>query len=72
MYLYLADENGYEELPQALREGFGTPSLIMTIKLAPDRKLARVDVVEVLDALTHQGYFLQMPPKLEPHMYYGE
>ena len=72
MYLYLADKDGYDDLPEPLKKGFGIPSLVMTLDLDRDRKLARVETVKVLDALQAQGFFLQMPPDLEPDMDHGE
>ena len=72
MYLYLAKENGFDDLPDPLKKGFGTPSLVMALDLQADRKLARVETAQVMSALEEQGFFLQMPPELEPEMHYGE
>ena len=72
MYLYLAEEDGYDDLPEPLKQGFGKPTLVMALELEAERKLARVDTAQVLDALENQGFFLQMPPELEPDMHYGE
>jgi uncharacterized protein YcgL (UPF0745 family) len=72
MYLYLAAEDGYAELPDLLRQHFGRPLFVMQLDLGPDKPLARADVEVVMQALRDQGYYLQMPPKLEPEMYYGE
>jgi uncharacterized protein YcgL (UPF0745 family) len=72
MYLYLADKDGFDELPEPLRQGFGKPSLVIAIELDADRKLARVETAQVLNALRTQGYYLQMPPELEPDMDYGD
>lgn len=63
-YLYLADELDFTDLPVALQESFGTPALVMNLKLSADRKLARVDVDKVLESLVEKGYYLQLPPKL--------
>jgi len=72
MYLYLAEEDGYEELPDLLKSNFGRAIFVMQLQLSPERPLARVEVGKVIDALREQGYYLQMPPKLEPEMNYGE
>ena len=72
MYLYLSREDGYDELPEPLKQRFGTPSLVMGLDLQADRKLARADTGQVLAALETQGFYLQMPPELEPDMDYGE
>jgi len=72
MYLYLAEEDGYENLPDLLKSNFGRAIFVMQLHLSPGRPLARVEVARVIDALREQGYYLQMPPKLEPEMNYGE
>ena len=72
MYLYLADPQGFEALPATLRQGFGTPELVMELVLHPGRRLARAQTGEVLAALSGQGFYLQLPPKLEPHLARGE
>ena len=71
MYLYLATEDDFSPVPEALQQRFGTPQRVMQLSLSPARKLARVDVEKVILSLREQGYFLQMPPKLEPELYHG-
>lgn len=71
MYLYLAEEEAFDNLPEALVTRFGTPQLVMELDLSPARKLARVEVTSVIDALNENGYFLQMPPELKPELYHG-
>lgn len=63
LYLYIKKGVSFETLPDALRQHFGTPERAMTLVLNPERKLARVDVAEVISALEDQGYYLQMPPR---------
>jgi len=63
-YLYLADELDFADLPAALQESFGIPSVVMKLQLSANRRLARVDVESVLECLAKQGYYLQLPPKL--------
>lgn len=65
MYLYVDKKEGLERLPESLLKIFGKPQFAMTLLLKPERKLARVDREDVLKGITEQGYFLQMPPKLE-------
>ncbi|MCG8428406.1 MAG: YcgL domain-containing protein, partial [Chromatiales bacterium] len=72
MYLYLAQKEGFSELPEALQKGFGRPELVMELALTPERSLAREDVSKVMAALREQGFFLQMPPKLDPELHEGE
>lgn len=62
MYLYVDRARGLEDVPEVLMKQFGEPESVMTIVLTPERKLARADVAEVLQAIEQQGYYLQMPP----------
>ncbi|MES9858097.1 MAG: YcgL domain-containing protein [Sedimenticola sp.] len=71
MYLYLTQEDAFDELPEALMKRFGTPSLVMELALHPGRPLAREDIDKVLNSLDQQGYYLQMPPNLEPELHDG-
>lgn len=71
MYLYLAAKDSFDKLPQPLMQGFGQPTLVMELELHPGRKLARADIDTVMDSLAHQGFYLQMPPKLKPELYHG-
>ncbi|WP_275098589.1 YcgL domain-containing protein [Sedimenticola hydrogenitrophicus] len=72
MYLYLARQDAFEDVPQALLQRFGTPLPVMELALHPDRPLAREDVNKVIGNLRNLGYHLQMPPKLVPDLYDGE
>ncbi len=72
MYLYLAREDDFDVLPETLLRGFGRPQAVMSLKLDEQRPLARARVTEVIDALREQGYFLQLPPKLRPALYFGD
>ena len=62
MYLYVPRERGLEDVPEALLASFGEPVEVMSLVLSADKKLARADVNEVMEALEEQGYYLQMPP----------
>lgn len=62
MYLYVDKANGLVDIPEPLMARFGEPEPVMLLLLTPERKLARVDVAEVLDKIQEQGFFLQMPP----------
>jgi uncharacterized protein len=62
MYLYVEKAVGLEEVPEALLETFGEPEEVMTIILTPERKLARVNVEDVLSDIAEKGFYLQMPP----------
>lgn len=66
MYLYLDREDGFDRLPEALREHFGPPTLVMQLPLDRNRRLAREDVMQVMANLRDQGYHLQLPPEIRP------
>lgn len=72
MYLYLAKEENFEDVPDALMKRFGMPMLVMELELHPDRNLARENVSKVISNLKNIGYHLQMPPNLIPDMNDGE
>lgn len=61
-YLYLDKQQGMECVPEALLASFGTPQLVFTLIMTPDKKLARVSGERVWQQLQTAGYFLQMPP----------
>ena len=71
MYLYLAAEDGFDRVPDALLERFGEPVLVIELELSSERKLAREDVNQVMANLGGQGFHLQMPPQLQPELYHG-
>lgn len=62
MYLYVEFSRGLEDVPADLLQRFGTPVPVMSLKLTPDRKLARADASTVLATIAKQGFYLQMPP----------
>jgi uncharacterized protein YcgL (UPF0745 family) len=62
MYLYLRADLQPETLPEPLLGRMGRLSKVMELSLTPDRKLARVDVLRVIEQLSGPGFFVQMPP----------
>ena len=72
MYLYLAQENDFENIPKPLLDRFGQATLVMEIELHPGRDLARENITEVMTNLREQGFHLQMPPDIQVHLYQGE
>ncbi|MFT4518548.1 MAG: hypothetical protein ACI9JM_000929 [Halioglobus sp.] len=63
-YLYVEKSRGLEDVPEALMQQFGEPEKVMLLSLTADKKLARVNAVEVIADIERQGFFLQMPPTL--------
>ncbi|MCB1759246.1 MAG: YcgL domain-containing protein [Gammaproteobacteria bacterium] len=72
MYLYLAQQDRFEQLPQALLERFGRPRFVMQLTLVPTFRLAREDTDRVMRNLRGQGYHLQLPPKIGARLYQGD
>jgi len=72
MYLYLATEDDMAVVPDGLMREFGVPCLVMMLELSPGRPLARADVGAVIAALEKDGFYLQLPPKLRPELYFGD
>ncbi|HET8881815.1 MAG TPA: YcgL domain-containing protein [Solimonas sp.] len=74
MYLYVRADLAADALPEALRAHTGRLTEVMTLALTPQRKLARVDVVRVIEQLRDTGYYLQMPPAqtIDAHLYFGD
>lgn len=72
MYLYVARPKTESEaetfeplnvLPEAVRVAFGRATFVMHLELSESRKLARVNVLHVMDSIETNGFFLQMPPE---------
>jgi uncharacterized protein YcgL (UPF0745 family) len=64
-YIFLPLEADYEELPEALRTTFGEPQFVLDLNLTVERQLAQAEARKVLEALEHQGFYLQLPPTLD-------
>ena len=62
MYIYVLKKDGLDKVPEPLLKQMGSPGHVMDLLLTPDRKLARVDVLDVLRDLDDKGFYLQMPP----------
>lgn len=77
MYLYIARPepteneneneaeavNPLEILPEAMRAAFGRVTFVMDLELSEERKLARVNVLHVMDSIQSKGFFIQVPPE---------
>lgn len=74
MYIYLRDDLSVEDLPEPLRKRTGQLQECMQLELHAERKLARVDIAEVMQQLRAQGFFLQLPPGglLDAHLHFGD
>ena len=65
LYVYLADEDGLEKLPNPVQKQLGEPEFAMTIDLSTRSSLGHEDITEVRKNLEHQGFHIQMPKNIE-------
>jgi len=72
MYLYLAQEDHFENIPKPLLDRFGQAVRVMELELHPGRDLAREDITKVMANLREQGFHLQMPPDIQVKLYRGD
>lgn len=74
MYLYARPELDIQTLPAELRKRMGTLTEVMRLDLQPERRLARVDVLSVIQRLADPGWFLQLPPDghMHGHLHFGD
>lgn len=68
MYLYVLKEDALKRVPEGLLTAFGAPRHAFDLVLTPQRKLAREDIVQVLENLDSQGFHLQMPPSEDEYI----
>jgi len=64
MYLYLAEEDCFDPLPETLRRSLGQLEKVMQLDLQPDTRLAKESPQTVLESLQKQGFHLQMPAEI--------
>jgi len=50
-------------LTEAVQAAFGRATFVMHLELSESRKLARANVLHVMDSIETRGFFLQMPPE---------
>lgn len=59
-YLYCAVKDDFAAVPRPLLETLGELTHAMDLELTPQRRLAREDVLAVMQALEEKGWFLQL------------
>ena len=62
-YLWLADRDAFEVLPEPLALMLGELRFVMEVHLDAKRELPAQDTRQVLDHLQAKGWHLQLPPK---------
>lgn len=68
LYVYLADEDGLERLPEPVLKQLGNPEFSMSLELTPERRLGQEDVQIVLQNLSSRGFHVQMPRDIESQL----
>lgn len=64
-YVFLAERDAFDCLPEAVSRTLGALSLVIEIELDPGRRLAQSDPAVVRANLAAQGYHVQFPPRVE-------
>ncbi|OOG40269.1 YcgL domain-containing protein [Rhodanobacter sp. C05] len=62
-YLWLAQRDAFDSLPESLALLLGELRFVMEVQLDEQRKLPIEDTTQVLEHLRTQGWHLQLPPK---------
>ena len=62
MFLFLSNKNDLTCVPESLLNILGELSYSFEFDLKEDRKLEKIDAVELLKVMQENGYYLQMPP----------
>jgi len=60
MYIYLAEEDNFENMPKKIYDSLGIIEFSMEIELTPNKKLAREDTQTVLSNLKEHGFHIQL------------
>lgn len=65
LYVWVASEDGLDDVPVPVRRQLGRPALAMSIDLQPGQKLGQEDADTVLANLAEHGFHVQMPRDIE-------
>lgn len=63
MYIYLAEEDDFSNVPKDIFNSLGIVEFAMELELSADKKLAREDPAKVMKNLEDNGFHLQLPDK---------
>lgn len=61
-YLYVERRDDFSRVPEALLKMFGKPQFVMLLSPEKHQRLVRIELDQLQQALTEQGYYLQLPP----------
>jgi uncharacterized protein YcgL (UPF0745 family) len=65
-YVFIPTTKPLSDLPEELLKVLGQAEIIMTLKLTPEKKMARGTAAQVMKSIEERGFHLQMPEK--PHI----
>lgn len=65
-YVFIPTTTALSDLPDELIKVLGQTERVITLKLTPEKKMARGTGAEVMKSIEKQGFHLQMPEK--PHI----
>ena len=68
LYVYLADNDALDALPEPVRKQLGVPELAMSLELNAETRLGQEHAPTVLENLATQGFHVQMPRDLEQQL----
>jgi len=60
-YVFIASTAELSELPKEILKMLGQAEKIMTLKLTPEKKMARGNASVIMKSIEEQGFHLQMP-----------
>lgn len=63
LYLYLAEADKFDVIPQEIMQGLGVLEKSMALELHEGRTLAQSDVTVVMQNLKEHGFHIQLPPQ---------
>ena len=61
MYVFIPTTTPLSDLPEELLKVLGQAEMVMTLKLTPEKKMARGTADVVIKSIEEQGFHLQMP-----------
>lgn len=61
-YLFIEIKGNFSRVPKQLIDILGRLEQVMELELHPERKLARANIADVIQDLSENGYYLQLPP----------
>ena len=60
MYIYLAEEDNFENMPREIYNTLGIVEFSMELDVTPETKLAREDINTVIGNLKEHGFHIQL------------